>query len=310
MIALSVLMLFLDGVGLGKPDPGVNPFFTSEIPALTSLFGGNRPSLENMRLRTPISTCLPLDATLGIDGLPQSGTGQTTLFTGLNASKLIGKHFGPYPYSSLRPVIVRQNIFRTFLDRGKRPLFANAFPRRYFDYVGKHPGRMTVPPMSSTSCNIPLLTTEDLLNGKAISADITSQGWKQLGHPEVEAISPGEAGRRIVSFLEENDFVAFEYWMTDKAGHSQDFNQAKESLERLDGMLQGVLASMDYGKHLLLISSDHGNLEDLSTKSHTRNPVPLILAGQHHSDFADYVSSLATVPDLTCVVPALKHFFQ
>ena len=128
-------MLFLDGVGIGVKDPSVNPLFAARMPALRSLFGGELPSLGRRRISSGTASVLPLDATLGVPGLPQSGTGQTSLFTGVNGAALAGKHFGPHPYSTLKPVIAERSIFRRLREAGKSPLFANAFPQRFFDYL-------------------------------------------------------------------------------------------------------------------------------------------------------------------------------
>ncbi|HMK39180.1 MAG TPA: metalloenzyme, partial [Bacteroidota bacterium] len=89
-----VLMLFLDGVGIGVKDPHVNPLFAARMTALRALFGGELPSLGRRRISRGPATVLPLDATLGVPGLPQSGTGQASLFTGINGAALAGKHFG------------------------------------------------------------------------------------------------------------------------------------------------------------------------------------------------------------------------
>src|SRR5512140_1367044 len=104
MVTPRVLLFFLDGVGIGARDQGRNPFFAAHLPVFRSLTGGNIPSLRSGPLESPHGSVRPLKATLGVPGLPQSGTGQTTLLTGINASAQIGKHFGPYPYSTLRPV--------------------------------------------------------------------------------------------------------------------------------------------------------------------------------------------------------------
>lgn len=120
-------MLFLDGVGIGRRDPDTNPFFAADFPALRTLSGGEVPSLESLASDGFGSRCMPIDATLGVEGLPQSGTGQTTLFTGINGARLIGKHFGPHPYSTLKPLIREKNIFRQLHEHGKTTCFANAF---------------------------------------------------------------------------------------------------------------------------------------------------------------------------------------
>ena len=303
-------MLFLDGVGIGRKDPAVNPFFASHLPALRSLLGGELPFLRRRSYSSRTSTVVPLDATLGIEGLPQSGTGQTALFTGVNASKLIGKHFGPHPYSTLRPVIQERNIFKQILDSGRTVHFANAFPQRFFDYLDRHPSRMSVTTLACTMSGVPLQKADDLAQGRAISADITSAGWKNLGYPSIPVIEPVEAGRRLASFASTFDFVLFEYWRTDHAGHSRSMQESIEVLELFDAMLGGILETLDVRSTLLVITSDHGNIEDLSTKTHTRNPVPCILHGHRHAEFASRIRHARRTSDLTQITPMLLEFFR
>lgn len=305
---MRILMLFLDGVGIGARDPRVNPFFAARLPALEGILQGHLPSLHRQTASGTHFTLLPLDATLGVPGLPQSGTGQTALFTGENGSRLIGKHFGPYPFSTLRPVIERRNIFRRFNEAGLKGLFANAFPQRFFDYMARHPSRLTVTTLSCQYASIPLLREADLRAGKALSADITGEGWTSLGYPDMPVITAEEAGRRLAHLSRENDFVLFEYWRTDHAGHAQSMSEATIVLERFDGMLQGVLDHLDLRSSLLVVVSDHGNVEDLSTKTHTRNPVPIILYGHRHTDVARTIRDLGgTKPTLCHLTPALME---
>jgi hypothetical protein len=298
-------MLFLDGVGLGVKDPSVNPLFAARMAALRSLFGGELPSLGRRRIVSDGAAVLPLDATLGVPGFPQSGTGQTSLFTGTNGAALAGKHFGPHPYSTLKPVIEERNIFRRLRDAGKSRLFANAFPQRFFDYLGSHPGRMTVTTLSATTSGVPLLRAEELARGAAVSADITNAGWLELGYPDIPVIPPEEAGKRLSVLSRQYDFVLFEYWKTDYAGHAMDPREAVNVLETFDAMLRGIIDSLDTGETLLLITSDHGNIEDLTTKTHTRNPVPLILYGAGALPFAGRFGPGA---DLTAVTPLLLEY--
>jgi hypothetical protein len=300
-----VLFLFLDGVGIGVKDPRVNPLFAARLPALRSLTGGALPSLGRRRSQTALSRVLPLDATLGVPGLPQSGTGQTSLFTGVNGAALAGKHFGPHPYSTLKPVIAGQSIFRRLLDAGKTPLFANAFPRRFFEYVETHRNRMSVTTLSCTASGVPLLRTEDLARGRAVSADITNAGWRDLGHPEIPVIDPREAGARLAGLARRYDFVLYEYWKTDKAGHAMDFSGAVDVLETFDAMLGGILESLDPAGTLILLTSDHGNIEDMTTKTHTRHPVPLIVYG---ADAPAFAARIRRGADLTVVTPLVLEY--
>lgn len=306
---MRVLFLFCDGVGAGDSDPAVNPFRAAELPNLRFLCGG-LPPFQAPPAGTTASTLLHLDAALGVAGLPQSGTGQTALFTGVNAARLIGKHFGPYPYSSLRPLLRTQALLPRLVRAGRRCAFANAFPDRFFRYIRDHPARMTATTMSALGAELPLAGEAELAAGKAISADLTAEGWKALGHPEAPVVTLGEAGRRLAEITAAHEFTLFEYWHTDRAGHTQDMAEAVRVLERFDAMLGGVLEHVDPAECLLVLTSDHGNVEDLSVKTHTLRPVPLLLHGRRAGDVAAHIlRSSGGAPDLTHVAPAILALF-
>lgn len=291
----KILLLFLDGVGIGKADGKVNPFFAARLPHLTELLGGDIPHLRRRKVVTDHTSLRALDATLGVSGLPQSGTGQTALFTGINAPKLIGKHFGPYPYSSLRPIIDEHNIFRKIFTRGGTVFYANAYPQRYFDHLAKHRNRITVMVMAWLSAGFALNDLRALREGRSLSADVTGEGWVKQGFGVVPVISPRQAGERLVSILDRYDFVLYDYFFTDHAGHSQSMHQAVEILELLDEFINGMVDGLDKKRMTFLMTSDHGNLEDLSTKSHTRNPVPLLAVGQYHRHFTEHARRLTDI---------------
>jgi len=299
---MAVYLIFWDGVGYGGTDPGVNPFFAAHLPSLQTLCGDALFSLSRRRAATRLASVTPVNATLGIAGLPQSGTGQTALFTGVNAPRLIGSHFGPFPYSTLVPVIRERNIFRQLHSLGASSRFVNGFPVRYIDYLSAHVSRTPVVALAYASVNGALHTHNDVHAGTAISADIIGSRWKELGHHNIDEVTPESAGEAFFRIGASYDFALFEYFVTDKAGHSRHLATAVDALERLDRFLDGILARFDFSRDTLLLISDHGNIEDLTTKSHTRNPVPLIAVGR---DRDYYCSTIRRLTDLTPSIVAL-----
>lgn len=257
------------------------------------------PTLRDARRSSAVATCVPVNATLGVPGLPQSGTGQTTLLTGINAPRTIGKHFGPHPYSTLKPILEKDNLFKRTGGNNASSLYVNAFPAPYFRHIADHPGRITAITMAWLSTSRPPNDVDALREGRALSADITNERWRALGHPEISSISPEEAGRKLARIAQSYRFVLFEYFLTDHAGHAQSMAEAHRVLGSFDRMLGGLLDAVDTRSTLIAITSDHGNLEDLSTKSHTRNPVPLIAIGAGHKRMA------GSVKNLTHIAPAI-----
>jgi hypothetical protein len=277
---MKLLFIFLDGVGLGEDDPQRNPFARAGLPVLTSLLDGRRMVQSVAPLDARRATLLALDACLGVAGLPQSATGQAVLLTGKNVPALLGYHYGPKPNPAVAEFLADGNLFSQLGQAGRRTAFLNAFPPGYFD--GIHSGKRLYAAIAQAAVNagLRLGTQDDLRLGRALSADFTAQGWRErLGLPDTPVLAPIEAGGRLRELANAQDFSLFEYWLSDYAGHSQDMDAACRLLETFDQVLEGLLAGWDDEGGLILVTSDHGNLEDLSTRRHTTNPVPALVIG-------------------------------
>jgi bisphosphoglycerate-independent phosphoglycerate mutase (AlkP superfamily) len=81
---------------------------------------------------------------------------------------------------------------------------------------------------------------------------------------------------------------------------------ACQLLITLDQVLDGLVANWDNSAGVILITSDHGNMEDLSTRRHTTNPVPVLLIGAPHLR-RDFINSIHNLMD---VAPAILNFFK
>ena len=296
----SLLFVFLDGVGLGA-DVGHNPLAVLPLPAFERLAGGQRWLRTSEVVREPGHVFRAIDARLGVEGLPQSGTGQAALFTGLNAPRLAGRHYGPYPHSKTRPALAAENVFSRILRLGlplEEPVaFANAYPPRFFTYARQR-DRWTVTTRCCLEAGVPIRSQAELDAGHALAADLTGQAWRDRLGLDVRVITEEDAGARLVQLSGQHAFTLFEYYLTDKAGHSRDAQRAERVLRALDRFFAGLLDVFDERRDLLLVTSDHGNLEDLSVKGHTLNAVPLVAYGRGASAFQD-------VRDLTDVTPAV-----
>jgi hypothetical protein len=311
---MKLLFLFLDGIGLGDSNPEINPFAKVDLRHLEALLGGRKLLLESlaqeadqMKLETDRATLVALDAGLGVDGLPQSATGQAVLLTGINVPAKIGYHYGPKPNKEVAGYLRNGNIFTTLASRGLNAGLINAYPQGYFDSIQSGRRLYSAIPLAVTSAGIPLMTHQDLKAGNAISADFTAEGWREhLNLPGIPVLTPNEAGERIACLGENYDLAFLEYWLSDYAGHNQDMQAAEKLLITFDQVLGGLLEAWDDQRGLILITSDHGNMEDLSTRRHTDNPVPALLIGELGLRNA-FSSGLK---DLTGITPAIVNLFQ
>lgn len=302
---MKFLFVFLDGVGLGESDPARNPFARAELPALEALLDGHRLVAETAPLHNRRASLAGLDANLGVPGLPQSATGQATLLTGINIPGNLGYHYGPKPNPSVAGLL-HDTLFSRLKSAGKAASFLNAYPSGYFENIRSGRRKYSAIPQAVTNAGIPLQTASDLAAGRAIAADFTAQGWHdQLGIRSVPILSPGAAGERMADLAQAHDFSFFEYWLSDYAGHRQEMSSAVEILQTFDRALSGLLDSWDDSQGLVLLTSDHGNLEDLSTRRHTTSPVPALVIG----DPTLRRAFLDGLTDLTGVAPAICRLF-
>lgn len=302
----KLLFFFLDGVGLGNDDPEINPFSASTMPILQGLLGGKKLILETVPLETSRATLLALDANLGVAGLPQSATGQATLINGKNVPAEIGNHYGPKPNQAVAKIVSENNLFKRLKQNGLNVSFLNAFPPSYFEAIGSGKRLYGTIALAAARAGVPLRTIDDLRQGRALSADFTGVGMRErLKLKDIPIITPEDAGRRLSRLSEESSFSLFEYWLSDYAGHGQDMKAALELLGTFDRVMDGLIECWHDEEGLIVLTSDHGNLEDLSTRRHTDNPVPALIIGG--SELRREFSK--DLKDLTGIYPAIMSFF-
>ncbi|MEX0720546.1 MAG: hypothetical protein WD059_07750 [Balneolaceae bacterium] len=289
---MAVIFIFIDGVGLGNPGKE-NPFHTNKYESFEKLSGGNFDS-RSESIITKNHIFKPIDANLDVEGLPQSGTGQTTLFSGVNAAKVIGKHFGPYPHSGIKYLLEEHSIFNAAIEAGKKPYFINAYPPQFFEHAAKR-NRWSCTTLMVKSAGTKINSTEDVLNETALTAEIVQNAWKEQLGINIPKITPTEAAQRLLNVVPVYNLVLYEYYLTDKAGHKKSHEDARRILQPLDEFLLHIIQNKK-SSDTLMITSDHGNLEDLSTKTHTRNEVPLFVMGEGVEAFGE-VESLIDVKD-------------
>ncbi len=294
-----LLFVFLDGVGLGPSDAASNPF-ASDWPHLRSLAGSDwhadawRAVAESGRVRAA------LDARLGVPGLPQSATGQTTLLTGHNAASAMGRHYGPWPGPTLRALLGQDSLFHTARTLGGAVL-ANAYPRAYSDALGaaangtvagavgrRRRVRASAPLVAATAAGVPIADMVAFAEGRAVSADL--DGRRLAAFAAETPVDPGLLGTHaqagvLARLAAAHALTFFDVWSSDRAGHRQDLGEAAAFVAHLDAFL-GALRDALGDDVTLLVTSDHGNLEDLSSPRHTHAHVPLLALGPHASAFA------------------------
>lgn len=294
MSAKSIVVIFLDGVGLGDADLEVNPFMHVEMPVLQKWVGVSHLTREAAGVTTDEAAILGIDAQLGVPGIPQSGTGQTTILTGINAAAALGEHCGPYPTQALRSMLAEHSIFRTLRDMGHPVAYANAYPDRFLDRLSRGRGRTSANTNAAFMAGVPLRGREDLMQGRGLAALMVNDFWPE-SHVELPTITAYQAGEYLAKIAQGYVLTFFEFWYSDRVGHKMAREESLWVVKQLDRFIAGTLAGLDLSRFLLLIVSDHGNFEDWRTKKHTSNPSVAMIFGSGTRRIAAQLSTLTDV---------------
>jgi 2,3-bisphosphoglycerate-independent phosphoglycerate mutase len=289
----AVVFVFLDGVGLGPADES-NPFWSAQMPTLRGLLG--TPLADGVTASQPGLLLKGVDACLGVDGLPQSATGQTALFTGVNAPAIEGMHISAWPTARLREVIAQHSLLKRAAEAGFRVTFANAYSERYWQLVDQRKLRHSASTLTNMAAGLPFRTLDDLRRGEAVYWDITHLAARGYNRFDVPLVTPEEAGSRLACLSQTHDLVMYETFLPDLVGHRRAQLDPIFFLDTmLDPFFNGLLEAIAT-ETTVIVCSDHGNLENTQSKAHTRNPVPLLAIGPGADVFqsANAITDVAT----------------
>ena len=289
---MNMIFLFIDGFGLGEANEKTNPFYRANTPAWDYIVKRGR--------------IIETDACLDVAGLPQSATGQTSIFTGVNASKVLGKHLHGQPTNTLKKIIETDNLFKALLERGLKVTNANVYRPEYLSKILDPKDKKYKPSVTTVmtlASGLSCRTIEDYKLGKGLYHDITGRILVEGGYVENE-ISPSEAAKRLYNLSREYNLTMFEHFMTDIIGHKMSMEEAIENIELIDSFLEELIKLVDLDRDFIIITSDHGNIEDLSIKTHTFNKVPTVILGDR-----EVIDSL-NIKSITDVMPAVLSIFD
>jgi 2,3-bisphosphoglycerate-independent phosphoglycerate mutase len=287
---MSVLFIFVDGLGIGARNAH-NPLAQLDAEAAPlAIFADEEPMLlhDGVLVRT--------DACLGVEGRPQSASGQTTILTGVNAPAALGYHKQGFPNEAMRAIIREHSIFLQLKRAGIGPnVFANAYTPRFFN---NRPRWVSATTVAVEAAGLSFRQLDDLRAGRAVYQDFTNEMLVEAGF-DVAARTPEAAAGVLVDIAHKHRFTLYEYFITDRVGHAQDMDAALKVLTDLARFMRTVLARIALTRTTVILTSDHGNIEDLSIRNHTLNLVPTLAWGTGREHVHARVRSLA---DITPVI--------
>lgn len=288
----SVLLIFIDGLGIGRRNSH-NPLNNLEQQAKLAatplaVFDGENPSLPFNGI------CVPTDACLGVEGRPQSASGQTAILTGINAPAKLGHHKQGFPNQRLREIICQHSIFLQLKQAAVGPVaFANAYPERFFQ---ERPRWVAATTVAVEAAGMSFRNFDDVRSGHALYHDFTNNILIESGTlAATQRRTPHQAAEMLVAIAHQHRFTLYEYFITDRIGHQQDMAAALSVLTNLACFVREVLAQAALDRLTVVLTSDHGNIEDLSLRNHTRNPVPTLAWGVGRNRIKERVRTIADI---------------
>jgi 2,3-bisphosphoglycerate-independent phosphoglycerate mutase len=281
----SVILFFIDGLGIGEPNRDNPLHLVENIEPLANFRGISRKIIED-------GIMIPTDPRLGVEGRPQSASGQTTILTGVNAPALLGYHKQGFPNEKLREVISENSLFLQLRrNEIEEIVFANAYTPQFF---AEKPRWKSATTCAVEAAGLQFRRLSDLFGRKALFHDFTNQTLRERGF-DAPLYSPVEAAEILAEISANHRFTLYEHFLTDKIGHDQDFERASTHLPLLAELIRETLKRVDLEKTTFILTSDHGNIEDLSVRNHTLNDVPTIVWGRKKAETARQIKALTDI---------------
>ena len=275
----NTLLVFIDGLGLGEPNPAFNPLYRGQSPFLVEL----------------LEAAVPLDAGLGVPGTPQSATGQAVLFTGENAAAHMERHVEGIPGPRLKAFVREHNVYRKLQDKGHRCTFANAYYMADLEQLMRY-RRHSVSTVAALDAFGTVRMKDRMEKNRAVHQDLTRELLRKRGY-EGPLIAPEEAAEHLAAVAADYSYTVFEYFQTDLMAHRGTPEDMARILGHLDAFFRRLVQCWAPHGRLVLVS-DHGNLEDDRIRTHTLNPVPFLCLGRQAEAWPAMSSLLDYVPAL------------
>lgn len=302
---MKIVLFFIDGLGLGSNNKKENPLL-KYMKFLNKFFGEKCFYIKNTPIINNYGFIKPIDALLNIKGLPQSATGQTTLFTGVNAAEVLGYHLTATPNEKLKNIIYEKSILKQIKDLGFKVTGANAYTKEYLENVEKELAPLSASSYTILAANENFRLFDKLKIGKAVFMDITNEILIKRGY-KIKKISPKKASANLLNIVKEYDFVLYEYFLTDYFGHGKgSIKDVKKILKNINNFIKHFVLNMN-SNTTLIITSDHGNIENIKVKPHTENPVPLIVISKKKKIIDFLYNNIESIVDVT---PQIVNLFK
>ena len=272
----------------GARTPSANPLARARAPPRRA-----SPTGPARRCPRAAARCSPTRASAS-PAARSRRPGQTTILTGENAPAHVGRHLWGSRTRRCASSSAARSLFRALAAAGRsrrlRERVPGRVPARARARRGGRAGVRARPPprraprprrSRSPRAAFRFRTWADAARGRGAHARPHRRARARAYGADAAAARAREAAAEVLLGARGGSRTSrsFEFFETDEAGHARSMDGALDALCRLDAFLRALVAGLRPGD-ALVVASDHGNVEDLSIRNHTRAPVPVLGFGR------------------------------
>jgi hypothetical protein len=284
---MSVLLIFIDGIGIGTRDER-NPFYTlSEESRLPLGY-----FIDEVPPRLPHTVALLRRMRVSASKVVHRVRADRRRFSRAlmsSIARLSQDRFSKRTNARASPRAF--DLLATHKPESRLLAFANAYSPFFFTQRQRWLAATTV---AVEAARLPFRTLTELRDGHALYHDWSNRILIERGE-DAPRRSPAEAAMILARLAAQHQFTLYEFFLTDTVGHKQDMDVAKRTITELNAFLRAVLERVNLQEMTVIVTSDHGNVEDLSVRNHTRNFVPTIVWGKERDAVCAHINSIADI---------------
>ena len=146
---------------------------------------------------------------------------------------------------------------------------------------------------AAREAGVPLLSYADVSADRALTSSMMHElearlNFKFLDQAPLPARTPDDAAAILAELAAEFTCIFYKYKIPDLVSHSGRPELAREVFATIEEFVHGVLVRIDAEKTIIVVTSDHGHLEQVNYhEGHPKNRVPTWYFGPQALEHAD-----------------------
>jgi hypothetical protein len=144
---------------------------------------------------------------------------------------------------------------------------------------------------AARQAGVKLPAWDDVRGGDALTSSLTHELEADFGFcglAPLPVYSVPDAAAVLVRLVKEHDFTFYKYQIPDLVSHTGRVELARQVFATIEDLVEAVLRSIDPADTIVIVTSDHGHLEQLTTShAHPKTKVPTWYFGPEPRDCAD-----------------------